>query len=181
MKWRRRREEELDEELQAHIELEVRQRMDGGETKEEAEAASRRVFGNALLIKEVTRATWRLNRLDSIGQDLRYAWRGMWKTPGFTAVVVLILALGIGASKSDIVLLVLRSGLFIGAYGIAGGLVGIFAVRVLLARWMFDAAGLDPAATACAAVLLFLVVVTAGALLVRRALHVDPAMALRTE
>jgi ABC-type antimicrobial peptide transport system permease subunit len=77
--------------------------------------------------------------------------------------------------------LVLRSGLFIGAYGVAGSLVGILVLRVLLARWMFDAAGLNPVTTACAAVLLFLVVVTAGALPVRRALHVDPAMALRTE
>ena len=58
--WRRqRRDEELEEEIQAHLEMAKRDRMERGEKVDEAQAAARREFGNVGLVKEVTREMWR--------------------------------------------------------------------------------------------------------------------------
>ena len=56
--WRRRREEELEEEIQCHLQMAIRDRMERGESAEEAESAVRREFGNLGLIKETTRGMW---------------------------------------------------------------------------------------------------------------------------
>jgi len=102
--WRRRRkntrEEELEEEIQAHLAIEARQRMEAGQTPEEAERDGRRAFGNVGLVKEVTREMWGQNRLESLVQDLRYGLRTLRKAPAFAATAVLTIGLGVGASTA---------------------------------------------------------------------------------
>jgi len=96
---RQRREEELEEEIQSHLRMAIRDRMERGESAEEAELAARREFGNVGLIKETTREMWEWEWvwLDQFRLDLRYGLRTLYKSPGFTAAALVILAVGIGS------------------------------------------------------------------------------------
>jgi predicted permease len=96
----RKRDADLERELQSDIELEEEEQRERGLPPREARRAALRAFGNPTLIREQTHATWSWNWLESLASDLKYGFRGMGRNAGSTLFAILIVGLGIGGAST---------------------------------------------------------------------------------
>jgi len=97
---RRGLDDDLSDEMRAHLELMTDDNLERGMPPGEACAAARRHFGNLTRTQERAREAWQFSRLETFLQDIRYGLRGIRKAPSFSLVVIFTLALGIGANTA---------------------------------------------------------------------------------
>jgi predicted permease len=96
----RKRNADLERELESDLELEEEEQRERGLSPEEARHAALRAFGNPTLIREHTRSVWSWNMLENFLRDLRISVRTLFRSPGFSLIAVLVMALCIGAATS---------------------------------------------------------------------------------
>jgi predicted permease len=96
----RKRDAEVERELQSDLDLEEEEQRERGVSPEEAPHAALRAFGNPSLIAEQTREVWSWNTLDNLLRDIRISVRTVFRSPGFALIAIIVMALCIGATTS---------------------------------------------------------------------------------
>jgi putative ABC transport system permease protein len=97
---RRNLANELQQEMDAHLQFLMDENLERGMRPEDARAVARREFGNMTRVRERSYHSWQFPAVESLMQDIRYASRGIWKARVFSLIVILTLAVGIGANTA---------------------------------------------------------------------------------
>src|SRR5690242_14225838 len=96
----RRRPDDLAEEIRTHLAMEEEENVADGMRREEARDQARRRFGNVTSTEERSRDMWTWTVLETLRMDIAYGLRQLRRNPGFAAVAILTLALGMGANTA---------------------------------------------------------------------------------
>lgn len=94
------RDEQLAAEIESHLAMATRDRVERGESPEAARQAALREFGNVPLVAQTTRDMWSWVRLEQLFQDLRFGARILWQSPGLSVTAVLLIALVVGGNTT---------------------------------------------------------------------------------
>ena len=97
---RERMEQDLDRELSFHLDMLTGQEVRRGVPPDEARRAALQHFGAVAGVKDAVRETWLSRTVETLAQDIRYGLRNIRRTPGFALVVIVTMALGIGANTA---------------------------------------------------------------------------------
>src|SRR5437588_965347 len=99
-RWRKTQDEDIDREIETHLELATESQLEAGLSRRDAQLAAHRQFGSVTLTKEELRDMRTGAALERLGQEIRHAARRLLRSPAFTVATVLTLALAIGASAA---------------------------------------------------------------------------------
>src|SRR3954471_1936595 len=104
MRWfplmRRQRDAEIDEELESHLQMAVRDRIERGEAPATARRLAAIECGNPTLAKEAVRSVWTWTALEQLAADLQIGARVLWRAPALSATAIVLIALVIGGNTT---------------------------------------------------------------------------------
>ena len=98
--FRRQPDSEIDAELQSHLQMSIRDRVERGEPEDEARAAALREFGNLARAKEDTRSVWNWTSLEQLLRDLRSGASILWRSPALSITAICLMALVVGGNTA---------------------------------------------------------------------------------
>jgi len=194
---------DLDAEMCAHLEFAIVENLERGLSPAEARRQALLRFGGSRQAKEQHREARSLRLLETVLQDLRFAFPTLGRSPGFTAVAVLTLAaigiygvvafsvtrrtqevgirMSLGAQRASISRLVVGEGARMAVFGVVIGIAASFVTTRLISSLLFGISATAPWTFVGVAALLSAVALLASYIPARRALRVDPVVALRYE